>query len=120
MQQRVVMSFMGFLSVAVSYSMRACLSVAITEMTETIVNPNQGNRSMVCDVHYSQMSHNNNKAHSVSVYVRNKCMDRLNFFNQITENVYAAISSYNLSFIRMVCDIIGPKRSRDIFYHHFT
>lgn len=63
-QQRVVMSIMGFLSIAVSYSMRACLSVAITEMTEPIVNT--GNKSMVCGVLHSPTSHASKAANTVS------------------------------------------------------
>lgn len=64
-QQRVVLSFMGFLSIAVSYSMRACLSVAITEMTEPIKTINTVNQSMNCGVLHSQSSLDN-KANTVS------------------------------------------------------
>lgn len=65
-QQRVIMSFMGFLSIAVSYSMRACLSVAITEMTEPINNTNTGNQSMVCGILHSQTSHASKAMNTVS------------------------------------------------------
>lgn len=68
-QQRVIMSFMGFLSIAVSYSMRACLSVAITEMTEPIKIPNTVNQSTVCGVPHSQTSHDSNKANTVSEWM---------------------------------------------------
>lgn len=65
-QQRVVMSIMGFVSIAVSYAMRACLSVAITEMTEPIKNTNTGNQSTVCGVLHSPTSHANKAANTVS------------------------------------------------------
>lgn len=68
-QQRVVLSFMGFLSIAVSYSMRACLSVAITEMTEPIKTTNTVNQSMNCGVFHSQASLDN-KANTVSDWVK--------------------------------------------------
>lgn len=70
-QQRVIMSFMAFLSIAISYSMRACLSVAITEMTEPINNTNKTNQSIACDVLYSQSSHVN-EAYTVSESVEKK------------------------------------------------
>lgn len=55
--QRVITSIMGFLSVVVAYSMRTCLSVAITEMVEPVTTPKIGNESMVCDVLYLPENH---------------------------------------------------------------
>lgn len=66
MQQRIVLSFMGFLASAISYSMRSCFSVAITEMTEPIINTNQLNRSTICGNQHDSQNLNNTKAHSVS------------------------------------------------------
>lgn len=76
-QQRVIMSFMGFLSIAVSYSMRACLSVAITEMTEPIKNTNTVNQSTECGVTHSQSSHDSNTANTVSEWMIVKSREKI-------------------------------------------
>lgn len=56
---------MGFLSAAVSYSMRASFAVAITEIAKPINKPNEFNRSMICgNEHYSEISPSS-KAHTV-------------------------------------------------------
>lgn len=63
---------MGFLSVVVAYSMRTCLSVAITEMVEPVTIPKIGNESMVCDVLYLPENHShgiNSGASTVSQYL---------------------------------------------------
>lgn len=67
---RVITSLMGFLSVVMSYSMRTCLSLAITEMVVPIVNTDYGNKSIVCDVNYLptvyDLDRNNGNANQVS------------------------------------------------------
>lgn len=46
--QRVVLSIILFLGIVVSYTMRACLSIAITEMVEPVNNSPKGNDSLIC------------------------------------------------------------------------
>lgn len=104
-QQRVVMSIMGFVSIAVSYAMRACLSVAITEMTEPIKNTNTGNQSTVCGVLHSPTSHANKAANTVS---------------ESTEKKYRESSNYNIRICRMGSDTIGRKKSKDGYCHRST
>lgn len=48
--QRVVMGIMGFLAIAVTFTMRACLSVAITEMVVPFNNSDSNNGSFICQV----------------------------------------------------------------------
>lgn len=46
--QRVILSVMGFFGVTVSFAMRACLSVAITEMIIPMNKTNKENNFSVC------------------------------------------------------------------------
>lgn len=39
---------MGFLAIVVTHSMRACLSIAITEMVVQSNNTGKGNESLIC------------------------------------------------------------------------
>lgn len=48
--QRVILSFMGFLAVAVSHTMRICLSIAITEMVVKMNSTKVGSDSTICAV----------------------------------------------------------------------
>lgn len=62
---------MGFLALAIAYSMRACLSVAITEMVLPLNNTGKGNESLICP---ADLSPTENSTHSRNVtfkYVRN-------------------------------------------------
>ena len=42
------MGVMGFVGIVVVYTMRACLSVAITEMVAPLNNTKKGNESVIC------------------------------------------------------------------------
>ncbi|XP_055298964.1 sialin-like [Sitodiplosis mosellana] len=48
--QRVGVSFMSFLAVVVTFSMRMCLSVAITEMVEPLNSIESSNESTICSM----------------------------------------------------------------------
>lgn len=48
--QRVITGFMGFLAVMVGYTMRACLSVAITEMVVPLTISTDNNESLICSI----------------------------------------------------------------------
>lgn len=48
--QRVVMGIMGTLAIAVSYTIRACISVAITEMVVPVNHTNKDIRMNVCNI----------------------------------------------------------------------
>lgn len=46
--QRVVLSIILFLGIVVTFAMRACLSIAITEMVVPVNNSPKGNDSLIC------------------------------------------------------------------------
>lgn len=46
--QRVVLGIMGFLGIVVSFTMRSCLSVAITEMVLPLNSSEMENNSTIC------------------------------------------------------------------------
>lgn len=48
MSQRKIMTLMSFLAFSVSYAMRSCLSVAITEMVIPSNDTENGNQSLIC------------------------------------------------------------------------
>lgn len=64
MPQRVILALMGFLALAIAYSMRACLSVAITEMVLPLNNTGKGNESLICP---ADLSTTENSTHSRNV-----------------------------------------------------
>lgn len=65
--QRVIMAIMGFLAVVVGFTMRACLSVAITEMVAPITNTKNDSKSTVCDAFYTvKVGDHYNETHAVS------------------------------------------------------
>lgn len=68
MPQRVFTAIMGFLSVVVAYSMRTCLSVAITEMVEMapMIDNNSENKSLVCTALYSPTNHTHHNSSGTS------------------------------------------------------
>lgn len=58
--QRVVLGIMGFLGIVVSFLMRQCLSIAITEMVVPVNNTGTSNDSLICPADYSTVQHANN------------------------------------------------------------
>lgn len=48
--QRVMLSIMGFLGIAASFAMRACLSIAITEMVVPLNVVEHSNDTLICPV----------------------------------------------------------------------
>lgn len=58
--QRVVLSIMGFLGIVVSFLMRSCLSIAITEMVVPVNNTGISNESLICPTDYLSLESANN------------------------------------------------------------
>lgn len=80
--QRVVLGIMGFLGIVVSFLMRACLSVAITEMVVPVNNTGISNESLICQTDYTSLESANNTRvvcyHSESEYLQSYILPFLN------------------------------------------
>lgn len=62
---------MAFLSIVVAYSMRTCLSVAITEMVVPVMSRSRKNKTIVCEALYLPANNaldNGIRASIVSLY----------------------------------------------------
>lgn len=69
-QKRLILALMGFLSIAIGYSMRACLSVAITEMVVSINKAEKGNGTIVCNfIHISKSQNDSIETVSSAKYI---------------------------------------------------
>lgn len=69
--QRVITAIMGFLAIVVSYAMRTCLSVAITEMVIPVIDRISENKSLVCEALYLPMNHTNDNGISTNAVSQN-------------------------------------------------
>lgn len=115
--QRVITAGMGFLSVVVAYSMRTCLSVAITEMVEMVpvISKNSENRSLVCDVLYLPVNQTHGNGSSVSSVSQYR-------FRIFSSEWFCVMNRLFRLFVRMMIslDFIGRKNNRDGSCHLFT
>lgn len=69
--QRVILALMGFLALAIAFSMRACLSVAITEMVLPLNNTGKGNESLICPADLPPTENNTHSRNVTFKFARN-------------------------------------------------
>lgn len=96
---------MGFLAIMIGYTMRVCLSVAITEMVVPLNSTAKANESLICPIDQSsvQISH---PTKTVSNFLWENKGFFLNFMKFCVNK-------------RMEHDTIGVKSNKDGFYRRF-
>lgn len=107
--QRVVLSLMGFLGIVVSFTMRACLSIAITEMVVPVNNTGKSDESLICPVDPTPVESNN-----ITTVVSFQCE------NMCDDGKILALLIILLWYSKAAPDIIGLKRNKDGSYPHFS
>lgn len=100
-----MLSIMGFLGIVTSFTMRACLSIAITEMVVPLNTMEQRNDTLICPVDLSS-TQSVNVTTIVSIHM--------------TENERHSKILIHPSIQREAHDMTSRKSNKDGFFPHFS